>query len=130
MVLAASAAIVVALFLGAFVVGANTTFVACGGDGGSPYAAPASPRGEYCDAELSAISIGAGLVIAIIGSIVAAMRRRWWPLVGSAIAAAVLIGSPLALGSALSKECADEPPSMTAEEFSRYLEKRPECAHY
>ena len=83
-----------------------------------------------CDAELSAISIGAGLVIAIIGSIVAAMRRRWWPLVGSAIAAAVLIGSPLALGSALSKECADEPPSMTAEEFSRYLEKRPECAHY
>jgi hypothetical protein len=126
----ASAAILLALFLGAFFSGAVTGISTCGGDGGSPYAAPASPRGQYCDSHMAAISIVGGLVLGVIGCTVATSRRRWWPLIASAITAALLIASPLVLGSALSKECADEPPSMTADEFSRYLERRPECGHY
>jgi hypothetical protein len=127
---AASAVILLTLFLGAFVVAAGTSLTTCGGDGGSPYAAPASPRGQYCDSGLPAFGVGGGLVLAVIGCAVAAKRRRWWPLLASVITAAILITSPLTLGSALSKECADEPPSMTADEFSRYLERRPECGHY
>jgi hypothetical protein len=118
------------LFLGAFVVAAGTSLTICGGDGGSPYAAPASPRGQYCDSGLPAISVGGGLVLAVIGCVVAATRQRWWLLLASAITAALLIASPVTLGTALSKECADESSSMTAAEFSRYLERRPECGHY
>ena len=53
----ASAVIFVALLLGAFASAAQTDLVTCGGDGGSPFAAPASPRGKYCDSGLPTISI-------------------------------------------------------------------------
>jgi hypothetical protein len=126
----AGAIILLALVGGAFVVAAGTAMVTCGGDGGSPYAAPASPRGQYCDAHLPLISILGGLALALAGSIVAFRRRLWWPLVASAIAGALLIASPLMLGAALSKGCGDKRESMTADEFDRYLHERPECAHY
>jgi hypothetical protein len=125
-----AAMILLALLAGAVVVGVGTTMVTCGGDGGSPYAAPASPRGQYCDAGLPLISILGGLALALLGCIVACRRRRWGPLVASAIAGTLLIASPLMFGSALSKECGDKPESMTADQFERYLEERPECAHY
>ena len=126
----AGAAMVAVLFLVALFAASETTLVTCGGDGGSPYAAPASPQGKYCDTALPAVSIGVGLVLAIIGSILAAMRGRWWPLVASGVTAAALILSPPVLGELLSDKCADEPSSMTAKQFDRYFERRPECGHY
>jgi hypothetical protein len=47
---AAWAAFIVTWVASAFFVLGLTALVPCGGDGGSPYAAPASPAGRYCDA--------------------------------------------------------------------------------
>ena len=46
---AAWTAFVVLWVAAAFVVLGVTALGPCGGDGGSPYAAPASPAGRYCD---------------------------------------------------------------------------------
>jgi hypothetical protein len=42
--------VVIAWCVTAFVAFGLTMVVPCGGDGGQPYAAPASPAGEYCGA--------------------------------------------------------------------------------
>jgi hypothetical protein len=44
------AVVVVAWCFAAFVAFGLTMVVPCGGDGGQPYAAPASPAGRYCNA--------------------------------------------------------------------------------
>src|SRR5918997_1254788 len=47
---AAWAAFMLVWLASAFVVLGLTAVVPCGGDGGQPYAAPASPAGRYCEA--------------------------------------------------------------------------------
>jgi hypothetical protein len=42
--------VVIAWSASAFVAFGLTSLLPCGGDGGSPYAAPASPAGRYCNA--------------------------------------------------------------------------------
>jgi hypothetical protein len=129
-VVAVSAVIFLVLLLTASYFMSYTDLVTCGGDGGSPYAAPASPRGQYCDAGIPRISIGGGLLLAVAGSAVAARRRRWWPVIVCGFAAAALIASPATFGVRLSGECADEPQSPIGDELYRYMSAKPECSHY
>ena len=91
---------------------------------------PRVPRGTYCDSGLPGISLVCGLVLTFAGGALATSRRRWRPLAVLAAAGAALTVSPLLIGSALSKECSDKPVSMTSDEFQRYLEQHPDCAHY
>lgn len=119
--------VLVGLCAVAFYVAAATGIGICGGDGGSRYAAPASPRGKYCESGLPWISLLVGLALPVAGGVVAAVHRRWLALVVCAVVGTVLVLSPLVVGSALSKECADAPKTGP---YDRYLEERPECAHY
>jgi hypothetical protein len=120
----------VALFAGALVVWLSLTVGDCGGDGGSPYAAPASPRGRYCESGGPELSLVVGAALPVIGAVLAAVRGRWLPLVVAAVAAVVLLVSPLVIASALPRECADEPDSMTGPQLLRYLREHPRCGHY
>lgn len=82
----------------------------CGGDGGQPYAAPASPRGKLCNGDAGSALLGVGLlggpVVALAGGLLAATRRRWKPfLIGVGLAAALIL-APLAILLAASPTCA------------------------
>ena len=129
-VVAVSAVLFLILLVNASYFMSYTELVTCGGDGGSPFAAPASPRGQYCDAGVPRISIVGGLLLAAAASAVAAVRRRWWPLLVGGFIAALLVASPAVLGVRLSRECADEPQAPVGDEITRYMLANPECSHY
>ena len=107
-----------------------TQVLACGGDGGSPYAAPASPAGRYCDAaEDYFTSGGAGrpttalvyvwplLVLAAIGAY--GVWRRWRRLlVVVAVASSLLLVVHVMLAFSLPNRCAPDDPAL------------PGCQHY
>jgi hypothetical protein len=120
----------VALLVAAFSSAAYTDLVTCGGDGGSPFAAPASPRGRYCDSGLPMMSIVGGPLLAVVGSFIAAWRGRWWPLLGCGVIAAVLVISPAVFAVRLSGMCANEPRSPHGDQLDRYYERQPDCLHY
>jgi hypothetical protein len=120
----------VAVCAGAWLVWVILTLGDCGGDGGSPYAAPASPRGRYCESGGPELSLIVGAVLPVAGAVLAAVRRRWLPLVVAAVAGVALVVSPVVIASALPRECADEPDSMTGAELLRYHQERPQCGHY
>jgi hypothetical protein len=81
----------------------------CGGDGGSPYSAPASVAGHFCGGPLAALWVFWMLVPAVAvvaGTIAAIVRGAWRPLGITAVAAV----AALALGAiplALPQNCAD-----------------------
>jgi hypothetical protein len=87
----------------------------CDGDGGSPYAAPVSPRGAACNGlgpPLTLLACLAAVAAAIVGSAWGAhLRRVRWTFLG-AVVGLVLAGAPLGIMSALSPNCAD--PNSTA----------------
>ena len=126
-VILATVLVLIGLCAVACYVAAATGIGICGGDGGSPYAAPASPRGKYCESGLPWISLLVGLALPVAGGVAVAVRHRWLPLVMCAVVGTVLVLSPLVVGSALSKECADAPKTGP---YDRDREERPECAHY
>jgi hypothetical protein len=99
-----SAGVAVAAFSALIVVGMGF----CGGDGGSPYAAPLSPRGQACgvaDALMPILAI-ASIVITFVGGVACARSRRAAiALVAAAVSVGVLL-APVAILSALSPNCA------------------------
>jgi hypothetical protein len=79
--------------------------VSCGGDGGSPYAAPASPRGKFCDAAES-VPLWGPMTAFLLGLWAAGRARRIvYVIVGVVVAVGLAVGPPLVAGL-LSKECA------------------------
>jgi hypothetical protein len=102
----------------------------CGGDGGSPYAAPASPAGRYCDAADSYFESGepgelttalvylspVGALIAL-GAIGVGRRSRSLLLAGAALATAILVVH-VGLAFSLRGRCVPD------------AESRPGCQHY
>ena len=107
-----------------------TQVLACGGDGGSPYAAPASPAGRYCDAaEDYFTSGGVGrpttalvyvwplLVLAAIGAY--GVWKRWRRLlVVVAVASSLLLVVHVTIAFSLPNRCAPDDPAL------------PGCQHY
>jgi hypothetical protein len=89
-------------FLCATFVGA----MACDGDGGEPYAAPASPLGRYCAAADAVYggniflfwTLGPVLVLAVGIVALAFGRRRVVVAVGIAVAALIVVHAGLSLG--------------------------------
>jgi len=98
-----------------------TTAVACSGDGGEPYAAPASPRGRYC----AAFDAGGGIAllllppVIVIGLLYAALTlRRPRAFVAALVAAFTMTLVLFALVAGLPGECAGDD------------ESKPGCSHY
>lgn len=90
-------------------------FLMCDGDGGSPYAAPLSPRGQACNGLgplLTGLSCLAAVAVTIAGGAWGGrLRRVRWTILG-AVAGLALAGTPLGVMSALSPNCSD--PSSSA----------------
>ncbi len=107
--------------------------VGCSGDGGTPYAAPASPRGRFC-AHWETLEWLHVLLpsLVVFGGILAARvldkprRRRIAFRVALVVALGVIVGVPL-LSASLDPRCerdtGREPPPLD-------LRERPECVHY
>ena len=123
---AAVALLLAAMLFSAAVMGGVT----CSGDGGSPYAAPDSPRGRFCEAGGASIPLWGPLIALLVGGGLALSRGRRSLLTAAFVAAFALALSPYFLANALSKDCADFPHSATSDELLRYLEKKPDCGHY
>jgi hypothetical protein len=127
---AAWAAFLVTWVASSFFVLGLTALVPCGGDGGSPYAAPASPAGRYCDAidaylgsgepgELTTAIVYLWPVVAL-GALGAwgVWKRRGRMLVAVAVLAFAMLAVHLVLPFTLRDRCVPDDPSI------------PECAHY
>lgn len=113
----------VAAAAGSWVVGVIVGF-SCDGDGGSPYAAPASPRGQLC----SAIDHPAIFVLIILLPLVPALVMGWHAirrgrprlaLVGFAVAVG-LAGGILAVDAVLPAHCGESSSARGTDA----------CAHY
>ena len=103
--------------------------VTCGGDGGSPYAAPASPRGKLCETGLivpALLLVAPGLAAG--GGLMAWRRGQSRPLAVGATAGTVVLLLGVLVPALLSKDCSGRPESMTAEEFQEY--QQTDCGHY
>jgi hypothetical protein len=124
------AVVVVAWCVAAFVAFGLTMLVPCGGDGGQPYAAPASPAGEYCRAvesyfeggepdELTTalVYLSPVAVLVLLGAI-AVWRRSGMLTVVFAVLAFSAIAVHVALAISLPNRC--EP----------HNESDARCAHY
>jgi hypothetical protein len=124
------AAFMVAWLASAFLVLGLTALVPCGGDGGSPYAAPASPAGRYCETVDAYFSSGepgeltTALVylwpVAALGGLGAwgVWKRRTGMLVAIAVLAVAVLAVHLVLSFTLRNRCVPDDPSV------------PGCAHY
>jgi hypothetical protein len=89
--------------------------VGCGGDGGSPYAALASPRGEYCEltrdsaiAPLFMVLFLAPLAVTPLAAVIAAVKARFMPLMIGIAIAVVALGAVLAPMMVLESHCTPE----------------------
>lgn len=122
--------VVVAWCFVAFVAFGLTMVVPCGGDGGQPYAAPASPAGEYCRAVESYFESGEPgelttalvylspvAVLVLLGAI-AVWRRRARLMLIFGVLAFSAIAVHVALAFSLPNRC--EPDN----------ESNPRCEHY
>jgi hypothetical protein len=98
----------------------------CGGDGGLPYAAPASPRGEFCSYGGQFAPMLAPLVALVVGSAVANAFRRRSYLVITLLLALFLAIAPHLLANRLSKECAGDPAVPDDQEFRDNYD----CQHF
>lgn len=107
------------LFYFSTIVGA----LACSGDGGEPYAAPASPLGHYCNGvdtvgrHWYALWIFAPLIVTLVGVVALAFSRRRLAL---AIGAIALIATLLHAGLSLALPATCSPDDESA----------PGCSHY
>ena len=102
----------------------------CGGDGGSPYAAPASPAGHYCDSVESYFTSGKPSVvttalvylwpIAVLVCLgaVGVWRRSGRALIGIAVLATALLVVHAGLAYNLPDRCTPDDPN------------HPGCRHY
>ena len=114
----------------AFLVLGLTGVVACGGDGGSPYAAPASPAGRYCETveayfnsgepgEFTTAVVYLWPVVALAGlGAWGVWKRRAGMLIGIAVLAVAVLALHLMLSFTLRDRCVPDDPSV------------PGCAHY
>jgi hypothetical protein len=82
----------------------------CGGDGGSPYAAPDSPRGRLCDRGIGWIAFVGPVVAFAAGAVVASLRRSSAALVAGAVAAVAVIVAPIVVVEALPNTCKGDDP--------------------
>jgi hypothetical protein len=127
---AAWAAFMVAWVASAFFVLGLTALSPCGGDGGSPYAAPASPAGRYCDAvdayfgsgepgevTTALVYVWPVAALAALGALAVWKRRGRVLAVVAVLAFAVLVAF-LVLPFTLRDRCIPDDPSV------------PGCAHY
>lgn len=96
----------------------------CDGDGGSPYAAPASRRGRYCQVLDDASGLYLLFVLPILVALASAaravrQRRPRWLVI--AFAAGVLLAAALAGSEAvMPAECADEANRAQSSDCSHY----------
>ena len=88
----------VVLFAAGWFVLGELSIVACGGDGGAPFAARASTLGALCHARDHGWALApylGGMVVAPLGlvaaGLVAVVRRDWRVLIGACGAASVLV---------------------------------------
>jgi hypothetical protein len=83
-------------------------FLMCDGDGGSPYAAALSPRGQACNGVgplLTGLACLAAVAVTVVGGAWGAhLRRVRWTILG-AVAGLALAGTPLGVMTALSPNC-------------------------
>lgn len=78
--------------------------VACGGDGGSPYAAPGSPRAHFCDHAFGPLAIASLFLapgVATLGSMLLLRRRRWLWFALTALLGLAIAVAPLLIGDSL-----------------------------
>jgi predicted lysophospholipase L1 biosynthesis ABC-type transport system permease subunit len=83
----------------------------CGGDGGSPYAPPASARGQFCEEGGGSAPLWAPAIALVVGFLFALMHRRRAYLWATLIAALVLAVAPNLVALALSKDCTKQGPT-------------------
>ena len=116
--------------MAALIAASLTQVIACGGDGGSPYAAPASPAGRYCNAvddyftsgepgemTTALVYIWPLLVLAAVGAY--GVWKRWQRLlVTVAAASSLLLVLHVTLAFSLPNRCAPDDPA------------RDGCQHY
>jgi hypothetical protein len=123
-------AVVVSLVGGAL--GWATSEVACSGDGGQPYAAPASAYGRYCDAQGYSLAFVLPALPVLLGGALVARRRRWVFLAVGVVIAAALATSPLLAAWALPDKCGEEAshPAWRSADPGDPEQLRPECQHY
>ena len=109
-----------------------TVAVACSGDGGQPYAAPASNFGRYCGAHGYLIAFGFPVIPVLVGGALVVRRGRWWFLAAGVVIAATLAASPLLAAWALPDTCADEAtrPGWRSAGPGDAQQLRSECQHY
>jgi hypothetical protein len=127
---AAWAAFMIVWLASAFVVLGLTAVVPCGGDGGQPYAAPASPAGRYCETvdayfssgepgELTTAVVYLWPVAALAGlGAWGVWKWRAGMLVAIAVLAVAVLAVHLVLSFTLRDRCVPDDPSV------------PACAHY
>lgn len=99
------------------------TSLACDGDGGEPYAAPASPMGHFCARWDKAADHGPTLVLGLlalflVGGLAAIYWRRLRLLAVMGVVAALVAAAPFAIGAALPNTCSPDD------------ESQPGCSHY
>jgi hypothetical protein len=90
--------------------------VGCGGDGGSPYAALASPRGEYCelttDSPVGTTAATLAFTFPVWGTmtlgIIAIVRRRFRPLLIGVAVSALALAAVLGPMAVLDRHCTAE----------------------
>ena len=121
----------VVLLVGA-ALGWLTAGLACGGDGGSPYAAPASGYGRYCGSHSYTIAFALPLIPVLLGGALVARRGRWRFLAVGVVVAAALAISPLLAAWALPDTCSEEAakPGWRSAGPGDPDQLRFECQHY
>jgi hypothetical protein len=82
----------------------------CGGDGGSPYAAPDSPRGRLCHEGIGWIALLGPFVAFVAGAVVAALRRSSAALVAGLVASVAVLVGPIVVVEALPNTCKGDDP--------------------
>ena len=117
--------VVAAWCVAAFVALGATSLVPCGGDGGQPYAAPASPAGRYCTSverffesgepgELTSASVFLAPVLLLLGlGAIGVWRRsgRALLVIGALAFSAVVLH--VALAFSLANRCSPDNPSIS-----------------
>jgi hypothetical protein len=97
----------------------------CGGDGGSPYAAPASPRGSFCEhgglvVPLWTVPLWAPF-IGLVAGLVAAQRTRHRTYLATGIVAAMMIAAaPVVISLVLPARCASDDPRVNSAACDHY----------
>jgi hypothetical protein len=94
------------------------------------YAAPASPRGRFCESGATSLTLWGPPLVLHIGVPAAVSRRSRAVLVVAFGLAFTVAFAPFVVASGLSKECDDAPSDASYWEEDEFLREHPECAHY